>query len=106
MENLTGKTIAILTEDGFEEIELTSPKEALEKAGAKTEIISPKNDHVRAKKGAEWSGEYKVDVQLSHASPSHYDGLLIPGGVINPDKLRTDRHVLGFIRSSFDEEKP
>lgn len=106
MENLTGKTIAILTEDGFEEIELTSPKEALEKVGAKTEIISPKNEHVRAKKGDEWSGEYKVDVQLSHASPSHYDGLLIPGGVINPDKLRTDQNVLAFVRSFFDEGKP
>jgi protease I len=106
MENLTGKTIAILTEDGFEEIELTSPKEALEKAGAKTEIVSPKEGTVRAKEGDEWKGEYNVDVELRYASPNNYEGLLIPGGVINPDKLRTNRDVLAFIRAFFDNGQP
>lgn len=106
MENLTGKTIAILTEDGFEEIELTSPKEALEKAGAKTEIVSPRNGTVRAKEGDEWKGDYPVDVELRYASPSNYDGLLIPGGVIHPDKIRTNKDALSFIRTFFDEGKP
>lgn len=106
MGNLTGKTIAILTEDGFEEIELTSPKEALEKAGADVKIISPKSGTVRAKEGDEWKGDYTVDIELQYASPGDYDGLLIPGGVIHPDKLRTNSDALGFIRSFFDHGKP
>ncbi|HMR19671.1 MAG TPA: type 1 glutamine amidotransferase domain-containing protein, partial [Sphingobacterium sp.] len=106
MENLTGKTIAILTEDGFEEIELTSPKKALEEAGADVKIISPKSGAVRAKEGDEWKEEYDVDVELRYASPNNYDGLFIPGGVIHPDKLRTNRDALAFIRAFFESGKP
>ncbi len=106
MGKLTEKKIAILTEDGFEEIELTSPKSALEEAGATVHIISPKKDKVRAKEGDDWKGDYPVDVTLSNASESNYDGLLIPGGVINPDKLRVNEAVLSFVKSFFDAGKP
>lgn len=106
MEKLHEKRIAILTEDGFEEVELTSPKEALEKAGAQVDIISPKDDVVRAKKGDDWTGTYDVDYVLSDADSSLYDGLLIPGGVINPDKLRTNDQALEFVRSFFQAGKP
>lgn len=106
MGKLTEKKIAILTEDGFEEIELTSPKEALEEAGATVHIVSPKNDVVRAKSGDEWKGDYKVDQPLDGASADDYDGLLIPGGVINPDKLRVNETALAFVKSFFDAGKP
>lgn len=106
MAKLTGKKIAILTEDGFEEIELTSPKEALEEAGAEVHIVSPKTDKVRAKEGDEWKGNYAVDVQLKDAAVADYDGLLIPGGVINPDKIRTNKDALHFVRSFFEHKKP
>ncbi|MGJ1316774.1 DJ-1/PfpI family protein, partial [Sphingobacterium multivorum] len=79
MENLKNKRIAILVTDGFEEIELTSPKEALENAGAKTDIISPAEGTVRAKNGDEWSNDYPVDVALQEAEENRYDGLLLPG---------------------------
>lgn len=106
MGKLTGKKIAILTEDGFEEIELTSPKQAIEEAGAQALIVSPQQETVRAKAGEEWKGEYNVDTPLKEASASDYDGLLIPGGVINPDKLRTNEDALRFVKSFFEAGKP
>ncbi len=106
MGKLTEKKIAILTEDGFEEIELTSPKEALEEAGATVHIVSPKSDVVRAKSGDEWKGDYKVDKVLDSASADDYDGLLIPGGVINPDKLRVNESALSFVKAFFAAGKP
>jgi len=106
MKKLEGKKIAILLEDGFEEIELTSPQQALEDAGAITEIISPKKDKVRAKQGDDWTGDYQVDKELSAANESDYDGLLLPGGVINPDKLRTNDSAIAFIQAFFHAKKP
>ncbi|MDF2852042.1 MULTISPECIES: type 1 glutamine amidotransferase domain-containing protein [Sphingobacterium] len=106
MENLKNKRIAILVADGFEEIELTSPKEALENAGAKTDIISPAEGTVRAKNGDEWSNDYPVDVALQEAEENRYDGLLLPGGVINPDKLRTNKTAIALINAFWERDKP
>lgn len=103
LENLS---VAILTEDGFEEIELTSPKEALEQEGAIVHIISPQEGTVRAKQGDEWSEEYTVDRNLDSADAADYHALLLPGGVINPDKLRTNDKALEFVRDFFDQGKP
>jgi protease I len=80
------KKIAILTENGFEEIELTSPKKVLEEAGAIVYIVSPQKEKVKAWDHDHWSIELAVDVHLPDANPENYDALLIPGGVINPDK--------------------
>ncbi|MEH6309218.1 type 1 glutamine amidotransferase domain-containing protein [Olivibacter sp. CPCC 100613] len=106
MGTLDERKIAILTEDGFEEVELTSPKEALVKAGASVHIISPKVGTVRAKEGDEWKGTYQVDRNLKEVSALDYDGLLLPGGVINPDKLRTNQEALQFVTDFFEAGKP
>lgn len=106
MSKLDGKRIAILTEDGFEQIELTSPKKALEDAGAQVDIVSPKAATVRSKIGDDWDVEFRVDISLSEANESIYDGLLIPGGVINPDKLRINEQALSFVRKFFRAGKP
>lgn len=106
MENLNNRKIAILTESGFEEVELTSPRQALEEAGAEVHIISPQKDKVKAMKNHEWSIELPVDKTLSEANADEYDGLLLPGGVFNPDKLRTNNEAIAFVRSFFDAGKP
>lgn len=100
------KKIAILTEEGFEEIELTLPKEAMEKEGFKTEIISPKSEKIKSWSGGDWSNEYKVDHVIENVNASDYDALFIPGGVINPDKLRRSEEALNFIREFFKQKKP
>lgn len=106
MENLSNKRIAILTENGFEETELTSPKKALEEAGATVDVISPQSGKVKAMKDHQWSIEVVVDKLLSEANPDDYDGLVLPGGVINPDKLRQNNEAIGFINAFFDAGKP
>ncbi len=106
MTNLSNKKIAILTENGFEEVELTSPKKALEDAGATVEIISPQKDKVKAMKDHDWSIEIPVDKHIAEANSEDYDGLMLPGGVLNPDKLRMDEDALAFIKAFFDAGKP
>lgn len=106
MTSLNNRKIAILTENGFEEVELTSPKKALEDAGAHVDIISPQKDKVKAMKDHEWSIEVPVDKHISQAKADDYDGLMLPGGVLNPDKLRTDSESIAFIKSFFDAGKP
>jgi protease I len=106
MANLNNRTIAILTENGFEEVELTSPKAALEDAGAKVHIISPQRDKVKAMKDHQWSIELPVDRHISEANADDYDALLLPGGVFNPDKLRTDEQAIHFIKAFFNDRKP
>lgn len=103
---LRDRKIAILTEDGFEEIELTSPKDALSLAGAQVDIISPKKETVRSKIGDQWNTEFEVDKLLSEALAEDYSALLIPGGVIHPDKLRTNKEALDFIRAFHQAGKP
>jgi len=106
MQNLSGKRIAILVEDGFEQIELTSPKQALEEAGATTHIVSPKRDKVKGWEHTQWGQEFPVDVAIEQANASDYDALLLPGGVMNPDKLRTNKSAIQFVRSFFEQHKP
>jgi protease I len=106
MANLKGKKVAILTENGFEEIELTSPKEALEKAGATVHIVSPQADKVKGWNHDHWTAEQKVDIHISKANPAEYDALVIPGGVLNPDKLRLNKEAVSFARSFLEEGKP
>jgi protease I len=106
MQKLNGKKVAILVEDGFEQIELTSPKEALEAAGAKTHIISPKRDKVKGWEHTQWGQEFPVDVVIDQANANDYDALLLPGGVMNPDKLRTNKLAMQFVRSFFEQRKP
>jgi len=101
MAQLSGKKVAILVEDGFEQVELTSPKEALEAAGAQTHIISPKADKVKGWEHTKWGKEFPVDVAIEQANADSYDALLLPGGVMNPDKLRTNPKAVAFVRSFF-----
>lgn len=105
MATLSGKKIAIITENGFEEVELTSPKKALEEAGATVHIVSPQK-MVKAMAQKEWSIELPVDVNVQDANPGDYDGLLIPGGVINPDLMRINPDCVQFVRSFFEAGKP
>lgn len=106
MATLSGKKIAILTETGFEEVELTEPKKALEEAGATVHIVSPA-DKVQAFKGhKEWTIELKADVNVKDAKEEDYDGLMIPGGVINPDLMRANEDCVQFARSFFEAGKP
>ena len=103
---LNGKKVAILVADGFEEVELTKPRQALDDAGAKTSIVSPKDDTVRSWRHTEWGEDFDVDVPLSDAKAENFDALLLPGGVLNPDKLRMDADAMKFVKSFFDAGKP
>ena len=98
MKNLDGIKVAILTEEGFEQAELTSPKQALEKAGAKTVIISPRLHTVRGWNHDKWGIELPVDVDIDAANPNDYDALVLPGGVMNPDKLRQNFKAVEFVK--------
>ncbi|MBB3320237.1 MULTISPECIES: type 1 glutamine amidotransferase domain-containing protein [unclassified Rhizobium] len=105
-DTLKGLNVAILVTDGFEEVELTGPRKALDEAGATTKIVSPKHQHVRAWNFTDWSIELPVDVELDQAKPEDFDALLLPGGVINPDSLRIDSKAVGFAKAFFDAGKP
>ncbi|TDE01690.1 type 1 glutamine amidotransferase domain-containing protein [Flavobacterium sandaracinum] len=100
------KRIAILATNGFEEVELSSPKEYLEQQGWKAEIISPENGTIKAWAKTDWGKDYKVDQLVNNVKASDYDALVLPGGVINPDKLRTNEAALHFIKDFFKEGKP
>ena len=116
MADLDGKRIAILVTDGFEQIELTDPRRALDEAGAKTEVVAPspakgeeagkKPTKVKGWNHTDWGQEVPVDRPLDEADPADYDALLLPGGVMNPDKLRRIEAVQRFVRHFFDEGKP
>jgi len=105
-EELNGKKVAILVENGFEEVELTEPRKALDQAGAQTQIVSPAGDQVKAWRHTEWGATLPVDLSLDDANPSDFDALLLPGGVLNPDKLRKNQKAVEFVRAFFDEGKP
>ena len=106
MAILKGKKVAILTESGFEEVELTSPKKALEDAGARVEIVSPQKEKVKAWAHDHWSIELPVDVNVEEADPNNYDALMIPGGVLNPDKMRVNDKCVEFAQHFLQEGKP
>jgi len=107
---LMGKTVAILATEGFEQAELEQPKEALENAGAKTVVIAPekgiKNGKIMAWDKTKWGDTVKVDMQLSDADATDYDMLVLPGGVMNPDKLRMDQDAVDFVKEFVAEGKP
>jgi protease I len=105
-ETLNGLKVAILVEDGFEQVELMKPREALDKAGAKTRVVSPRPDKVRGWDMTEWGDSVAVDVRLDSARPDDFDALLLPGGVMNPDKLRMQPKAVQFVRAFFDANKP
>jgi protease I len=105
-EQLNGKRVAILVADGFEQVELTEPKQALDNAGATTKIVSPAGDRVKGWQHTVWGDKFYVDVQLEDADCADYDALLLPGGVINPDKLRLEPKAIDFIRGFIKAGKP
>ena len=100
------KKVAILAAKGFEEVELTSPKEAMENAGFEVEIVSPESGSIKAWDKDHWSKDYKVDRSVSEVSASDYDALMLPGGVMNPDNLRSDEDALNLVRDFFKQKKP
>jgi protease I len=106
MAQLNGRKVAILVTDGFEQVELTEPRRALEEAGATIEIVSPKSGTVRGWAKTDWGEEVKVDRALSEARAEDYDALMLPGGVMNPDTLRKNDDAVRFTRSFFDAGKP
>ncbi len=104
--NLKGKRVAVLVTDGFEQIELTSPVDALKQAGAQTAIVALKAGQVKGWNRTDWGDKFDVDETVSDASSKEYDALLLPGGVMSPDKLRMDQDALRFVRSFFEQHKP
>jgi protease I len=102
MATLTGKTIAALATDGVEDSELTKPLEALREAGATVEIVSVESGTFEGKNGT----SYSVDKLVADVSAADYDGLLLPGGVANPDTLRDDADAVSFVRDCFEAGLP
>jgi protease I len=106
MNSLSEKKVAILTENGFEETELTSPRKALEDAGATVHIVSPQTEKVKGWKDGNWSIELPVDVNVDQANANDYDALMVPGGVINPDLMRRNESCIAFAKSFLEAGKP
>lgn len=105
-QQLSGKRIAALVDDGFEQVELTEPKKAFEAAGAKVDIVSPQQRKVKGWQHAKWGDELAVDRPLEQARENDYDGLLLPGGVMNPDCLRANARAVEFVRAFVQSGKP
>jgi protease I len=104
---LNGKRVAILAADGVERVELEQPREALNQAGARTELLSLHDGVIHARNNdLEAAGTFDVDALVRSASVEDYDALLLPGGTVNPDKLRVDRAAVGFVRDFVGSGKP
>jgi protease I len=103
---LGGQRIAALVTDGFEQVELIEPVRALRKAGATVEVVIPEGTQARAWQHTNWGDTVTADTTLDKADPANYTGLLLPGGVLNPDKLRTDERALEFVRAFVNADKP
>lgn len=106
MTQLQGKKVAILATDGFEQSELLKPKEALEAAGAQTHIISLQSGQIKGWDDKNWGQSVAVDLTIDNAKADDYDALVLPGGVINPDKLRINDAAVAFVRAFFEQHKP
>jgi protease I len=106
MSQLNGKTIAILATNGFEQSELLEPKKALEDAGATTKVISLESGEIKGWKDKNWGDSVKVDAVVGDVSASDFDGLVLPGGQMNPDILRADEKAVSFVRDFFEQHKP
>jgi protease I len=105
-QQLTGKRVAILVTDGFEQIEMTAPRKALDDAGAVTTLISPKSGQVQGWNHQDKGDLFPVDQDLQSANANDYDALLLPGGVANPDQLRMIPKAVQFAKSFFIAHKP
>lgn len=103
---LTGRKVAILVADGFEQVEMTKPRAALEAAGAQTSIVSPATGRVQGWNHFDKADVFPVDVPLKQARASEFDALLLPGGVANPDQLRINPQAVAFVREFFESGKP
>ena len=106
MANLTGKKIAILATDGFEQVELTKPRDALIAEGAQVTVVSPKSGKIQGMNHDEKGDKIAVDAALSSVRPEQFDALILPGGVANPDYLRVDKDAVAFIRGFVSAGKP
>jgi protease I len=107
MDNkLNGKKVAILVASGFEQVEMTKPRDALEEAGAEVCIVSPSSGKIQGMNHADKGDQFDVDVALEDAKPEDFDALMIPGGLLNPDELRQKQEALEFARHFFDTGKP
>ncbi|MDH2313691.1 type 1 glutamine amidotransferase domain-containing protein [Methylobacterium brachiatum] len=105
-ETLNDLKVAILVTDGFEQIEMTEPRKALDKAGAETRLVSPKDGRVKAWNFTDWGDTFPVDMPLDSAPSEDFDALLLPGGVTNPDMLRALPQAVAFVKAFFDARKP
>jgi protease I len=105
-QKISGKRVAILATDGVEQSELTEPRKALDDAGARTILVSPKPDVVKAWQHDHWGDEISVDVPLTKARADNFDALVLPGGVMNPDRLRMDPDAVNFVKDFFAAGKP
>src|SRR5712691_1447396 len=105
-KKLAGKKVAILVADGFEQVEMTEPRKALEDAGAETKIVSPKSGQIQGMHHADKGDKFDVDLTLEEARAEEFDALMIPGGLMNPDQLRSTPEALDFVRHFFSEGKP
>jgi protease I len=103
---LSGKRVAMLVADGFEQSEMTGPRDALREAGAEVMLISPNADKVKGWQHTDWGDEFQVDQRLEDAKAENFDALVLPGGVMNPDKLRRNPWVLQFVRAFYEAGKP
>ena len=106
MNKLTQIKVAILTESGFEQVELTKPKDVLEFEGFTVHVISPHPGKVKAWNFTDWGIDVKVDVALADANPADYAALVLPGGVLNPDKLRQNELAVSFVKIFMESGKP
>ncbi|MGI8812130.1 MAG: type 1 glutamine amidotransferase domain-containing protein [Pyrinomonadaceae bacterium] len=105
-KDINGLKVAILVTDGFEQQELTGPREALDAAGAKTMIVSPNDSEVEGWNHYDKADKFPVDVRLAEAKAADFDALLLPGGVANPDQLRIKPEAVTFVKDFFDAGKP
>jgi protease I len=105
-QKLKNRKIAILATDGFEQSEFTKPRQALVEAGATVQVISPDSDTIRGWDNKNWGKEFTVEARVEDVSADDYDGLMLPGGVMNPDKLRMNKQVVDFVKEFFDQGKP
>lgn len=104
--NLKNKTFAILATDGFEQVEFTQPREAIEEAGGEAHVISIEMGEIQGMHHNTLGDQFTVDKPIESASAEDYDGLLLPGGVTNPDTLRTNAACVDFVRDFFKQGKP
>lgn len=104
--DLSGKTIAILSTNGFEQSELTKPLNTLKERGATVRVISPESGSIKGWDKGDWGESVSVDELVADADPGDFDALVLPGGVMNPDKLRTDEKAIEFTRAFFKAGKP